>query len=220
MVPIIKKYPDTLILVDAVSIFGGYKIDFDGLGLDVLLTSTQKAMALPPGLAFAAVSDRALERAKQVKFRGYYFDFLELENFLLKNNTPSTPNISLLYATDKELDYILNVEGLEARFDRHLKMAETVRAWVASCGFEMFSEEGYHSPTVSTIANTRKIDVKALNKYLRARGMVLSDGYGKIKDRSFRIAHMADLQLSDIHELLTAIQAFLEETEKQTEKGA
>jgi aspartate aminotransferase-like enzyme len=99
-------------------------------------------------------------------------------------------------------------------------MAETVRAWVASCGFEMFSEEGYHSPTVSTIANTRKIDVKALNKYLRARGMVLSDGYGKIKDRSFRIAHMADLQLSDIHELLTAIQAFLEETEKQTEKEA
>jgi predicted phosphoserine aminotransferase len=220
MVPIIKKYPDTLILVDAVSIFGGYKIDFDGLGLDVLLTSTQKAMALPPGLSFAAVSDRTLERAKQVKFRGYYFDFLELENFLLKNNTPSTPNISLLYATDKELDYILNVEGLDARFDRHLKMAETVRAWAASCGFEMFSEEGYHSPTVSTIANTRKIDVKALNKYLRARGMVLSDGYGKIKDRSFRIAHMADLQLSDIHELLTAIQAFLEETEKQTEKGA
>lgn len=88
MVPIIKQYPDTLILVDAVSILGGYKIDFEGLGLDVVLTSTQKAMALPPGLAFAAVSDRVLERAKLIPYRGYYFDFLELEKTLVKNNTP------------------------------------------------------------------------------------------------------------------------------------
>jgi predicted phosphoserine aminotransferase len=213
MVPIIKQYPDTLILVDAVSILGGYKIDFDALGLDVLLTSTQKAMALPPGLAFAAVSDRALERARQVPYRGYYFDFIELENFLLKNNTPATPNISLMYATDKQLDYMLS-EGLDMRFDRHVKMAETVRAWVASCGFEMFSEEGYHSPTVSTVANTRKVDVKALNKYLKTQGMTLSDGYGKLKDKTFRIAHMGDLQLSDVHDLLTVIQAFLENLEK------
>jgi predicted phosphoserine aminotransferase len=212
MVPIIKQYPDTLILVDAVSIFGGYKIDFDGLGLDVLLTSTQKAMALPPGLAFAAVSDRALERAKQVPYRGYYFDFIELEKMLLKNNTPATPNISLLYATDKQLDYMINQEGLENRYARHEKLADTVRAWVSSCGFQMFSEEGYHSPTVSTVSNTRNIDVKALNQYLRTQGMVLSDGYGKLKDRTFRIAHMADLQLSDIHDLLNAIQAFLEKS--------
>jgi aspartate aminotransferase-like enzyme len=104
MVSIIKQYPDTLIFVDAVSIFGGYKIDFDGLGLDIVLTSTQKAMALPPGLSFASVSDRVLERAKQIPHRGYYFDFIELDKFNQKNNTPSTPNISLLYATDMQLD--------------------------------------------------------------------------------------------------------------------
>jgi predicted phosphoserine aminotransferase len=212
MVPIIKQYPDTLILVDAVSILGGYKIDFDGLGLDVLLTSTQKAMGLPPGLAFAAVSDRVLERARQVPYRGYYFDFIELEKMLLKNNTPATPNISLMYATDKQLDYML-AEGLESRFDRHLKMAETVRAWAASCGFEMFSEEGYHSPTVSTLANARNIDVKTLNQYLKTQGMTLSNGYGKLKDKTFRIAHMGDLQIADIHDLLTAIQAYLEKLE-------
>ena len=210
MVKVIKQYPDTLILVDAVSIFGGYKIDFDGLGLDVLLTSTQKALALPPGLAFGAVSDRALERAKQVPNRGYYFDFIELEKFLQKNNTPSTPNISLMFATDKELDFIINKEGLDARFARHQKMAETTRTWVKSCGFEMFSEEGYHSPTVSTVANTRNIDVKALNKYLKTQGMTLSDGYGKLKDKTFRIAHMGDLMMDDVHDLLNAIQAFLE----------
>ncbi len=213
MVPVIKQYPDTLILVDAVSILGGYKIPFDELGLDVLLTSTQKAMALPPGLAFAAVSDRALERARQVPYRGYYFDFLELEKMLLKNNTPATPAISLMFATDKELDYIL-AEGLDARFTRHLKMAETTRAWVASCGFEMFSEKGYHSPTVSTVANTRNVDVKALNQYLKSQGMTLSNGYGKLKDKTFRIAHMGDLQLSDVQDLLIAIQAFLEKLER------
>src|SRR5260221_13150461 len=158
MVKIIKQYPDTLILVDAVSILGGYKIDFDGLGLDVVLTSTQKAMALPPGLAFAAVSDRVLERAKEVPFRGYYFDFIELENFLVKSNTPSTPNISLMFAADKQLDHIL-AEGLEARFARHDKMAQMTRDWAKGCGFAMYSEEGYHSPTVSTITNTRNIDI-------------------------------------------------------------
>lgn len=208
MAAVLRQYPDTLILVDAVSILGGYKIDFDGLGLDVLLTSTQKAMALPPGLAFAAVSDRALERAKQVPYRGYYFDFLELEKFLLKNHTPATPNISLLYATDQQLDYML-AEGLEARFARHEQMAQATRDWVAEAGFAMFSEEGYHSPTVTTVANTRRIDVKALNKFLKARGMTISDGYGKLKDSTFRIAHMGDLMPADMDELFAAMNEFL-----------
>ncbi|HRE48923.1 MAG TPA: alanine--glyoxylate aminotransferase family protein [Aggregatilineales bacterium] len=209
MVKVIQQYPDTLILVDAVSIFGGYKIDFDGLGLDVLLTSTQKAMALPPGLAFAAVSDRALARAKEIPYRGYYFDFLELESFLVKNNTPSTPNVSLLYATEKQMDYIVNVEGLENRFARHQKLAEMTRDWVVESGFAMFSEEGYHSPTVSTVANTRNVEVKALNKFLKGRGMTLSDGYGQLKDKTFRIAHMADLTADDLRELFAAVSDFL-----------
>jgi predicted phosphoserine aminotransferase len=208
MVAVIRRYPETLILVDAVSIFGGYKIDVDGLGTDVVLTSTQKAMGLPPGLAFAAVSDRALERAKQVPFRGYYFDFLELEAMLVKNNTPATPNISLLYATDAQLDYML-AEGLENRFARHARMAEMTRTWAAGAGFALFSEEGYHSPTVTTVANSRNVDVKAMNKYLKSQGMTLSDGYGKLKGKTFRIAHMGDLMPEHMQELFDAIDRFL-----------
>ena len=208
MVAVIRRYPETLILVDAVSIFGGYKIDVDALGTDVVLTSTQKAMGLPPGLAFAAVSDRALERAKQVPFRGYYFDFLELEAMLVKNNTPATPNISLLYATDAQLDYML-AEGLENRFARHARMAEMTRAWATGAGFALFSEEGYHSPTVTTVANNRNIDVKAMNKYLKSQGMTLSDGYGKLKGKTFRIAHMGDLMPEHMQELFDAIDRFL-----------
>lgn len=213
MVPIIKQYPDTLILVDAVSIFGGYKIDFDSLGLDVLLTSTQKALALPPGLAFGAVSDRTLERAKQVTNRGYYFDFIELEKFLVKSNTPSTPNISLMFASDKQLDYIL-AEGLENRFARHDKMAEMVRSWALGCGFEMFPEPGYASPTVGVVANTRKIDFSAMNKYLKTQGMTINDGYGKLKGTTFRIAHMGDIMPADIEELLNAMTVFLNDGTK------
>lgn len=207
-VPIIKQYPETLILVDAVSIFGGYKIDFDALGLDIVLTSTQKALALPPGLAFAAVSDRVLERAKQVPYRGYYFDFIELEKFLVKNNTPSTPNISLMFATDLELDHIL-AEGLDARFARHEQMANMTRDWALELGYGLFAEDGYRSPTVTTVANTRKTDVKALNKFLATRGMTLSDGYGKLKDNTFRIAHMGDLTVADMEELFAAVTEFV-----------
>jgi predicted phosphoserine aminotransferase len=211
---ILKQYPDTRVMVDAVSIFGGYKIDFDGLGLDVLLTSTQKAMALPPGLAFAAVSDRALERAKQVPHRGYYFDFIELDKFLQKNNTPSTPNISLMFATDKQLDYIL-AEGLEARFARHAAMAQLVREWAVEMGFAMFPEEGYESPTVGVVANTRSIDFSALNKHLKAHGATINDGYGKLKGKTFRVAHMGDASVDELRGLLQVMTQFVQSVPAQ-----
>ncbi|MBN1562424.1 MAG: alanine--glyoxylate aminotransferase family protein [Anaerolineae bacterium] len=205
---ILQDYPDTLFFVDAVSIYAGAKIEVDAWGIDICLTSTQKALALPPGMALGAVSPAVLERAKQVKNRGYYFDVLELNKSHLKNNTPATPPVALMYAADKQLDDML-AEGLDARFARHEKMAEMTRAWVAQAGFEMFSEEGYHSPTVSNVANTREIDIAALNKFLRERGMVLSNGYGKLKGKAFRIAHMGDTQPEDLEILFAAIDEFL-----------
>jgi aspartate aminotransferase-like enzyme len=209
-VAVVKELsPETLILVDAVSSLAGVKIDFEGLGLDVVLTSSQKCFGLPPGLAFAAVSDRALERARTIRHRGYYFDFLELEKFLLKNNTPATPAISLMYALDQQLEDML-AEGLEARFARHACLADMTREWARSQGFGLFAEPGYESQTVTCVANTRKIDVKALNKFLATKGLHLSDGYGALKDKTFRIAHMADLQEADMRELFGAVNEFLE----------
>jgi predicted phosphoserine aminotransferase len=199
--------PDTLILVDAVSSLGGVKIDFDSLGLDVLLTSSQKCFGLPPGLAFAAVSDRALAKAKTVKNRGYYFDFVELEKFLLKNHTPATPAISLMFALDRQLDDML-AEGLENRFARHAHLARLTRRW-ASDRFALFAERGYESDTVTCVANTRGIDVSTLNRFLAARGMQISDGYGALKGKTFRIAHMADTTEADLQALLDAIDDFL-----------
>jgi predicted phosphoserine aminotransferase len=200
--------PDTLILVDAVSSLAGVKIDFARLGLDVLLTSSQKCFGLPPGLAFAAVSDRALARAATIKNRGYYFDFIELDNFLKKNNTPATPAISLLNALDQQLDDML-AEGLDARFARHARLAEMTCEWARAQRFELFAEPGYASPTVTCVANTRNVDVGALNKFLGTRHMHISDGYGGLKGKTFRIAHMADLTEADMRELFAAMDEFL-----------
>jgi predicted phosphoserine aminotransferase len=208
IVAVVKELsPATLILVDAVSSLGGVKIDFDGLGLDVLLTSSQKCFGLPPGLSFAAVSDRTLAKVKAIRNRGYYFDFIELEKFLQKNNTPATPAISLMFALDRQLDDML-AEGLEHRFVRHAKLAQLTRDW-ASEMFALFAEHGYESNTVTCVANTRSIDVGALNKFLAAKHMHISDGYGDLKGKTFRIAHMADATEEDMLHLFAAINAFL-----------
>ena len=209
IVAVVKQTsPDTLILVDAVSSLAGVKIDFESLGLDVLLTSSQKCFGLPPGLAFAAVSDRAMERAKTVKNRGYYFDFVELDKFLVKNNTPATPAISLMYALDRQLDDML-AESLDARFARHARMAAMTREWAQARGFALFPEPGYESPTVTCAVNSRNADIGALNKYLATQGLHISDGYGELKGKTFRIAHMADLTEADMQELFAAMDRYL-----------
>lgn len=205
---VMKNYPDTLFLVDVVSAFLGADVRVDEWGIDVCLTSSQKAMALPPGIAFGAVSDRTLERAREVKNRGYYFDMLTLEKSHVKNNTPATPPIALMFAADQQLDEIL-AEGLENRFARHLKMREMTHAWAARVGFEMFSEDGYHSPTLTTVKNNLNIDVSAMNKFLRQRGMVVSNGYGKVKDKTIRIAHMGDCQPEHMEALFAATEDYL-----------
>jgi predicted phosphoserine aminotransferase len=200
------RYPDVTIMVDAVSSLGGDRLDFDGWGLDVLFTSSQKCLAMPPGLSFAAVSDRTLAKAQTVPARGLYFDFVDLEKYLLKNQTPSTPAISLMWALDAALDRI-EAEGLGARFNRHARMADRVRGW-AQAKFDLFAEAGYRSQTVTCINNTRAIDVKALNGFLKSRGLQISDGYGPLKGRTFRIAHMGEIQMKDVEEVLALIDEF------------
>lgn len=208
-----EKHPDTFILVDAVSSFSGVKLPFDAWGLDMMLTSSQKALAVPPGLSFAAVSDRLLERAATIEGRGWYFDFLILEKYLKRNTTPATPAISLMRALKVELDHIF-AEGLEARFARHQALAERTRQWALDRDFTMVSEDGYHSPTVSNIRNTLALDVSDLNKFLKERGMVISNGYGSLKDVSFRIAHMGDVTMDDMERLFAYIDAYLNQNRK------
>ena len=206
---IVKQYPDTLLLVDAVSCWMGTPIQAVEWGIDLVLASSQKALALPPGIAFGCVSDRVLERAKEVTHRGYYFDVLTLEKHHQKNNTPATPPVSLMFAAERQFQDV-HAEGYPARFARHAAMAARTREWAVSRGFEMFSEEGYHSPTVSTVRNTRGIDFSALQGFLAQRNITLGGGYGKLKSETFRIAHMGDTLPEHLEILLESIDAFLQ----------
>lgn len=205
---------DILLLVDAVSSASGVNIETDRWGLDVVLTSSQKCFALPPGLAFAAVSDRALERARSIEHRGWYFDFVALEKYLGRHATPATPAISLLFALDLQLDRILE-EGLHARFERHAQMAAMVQRW-GGRAFELFAAEGHRSHTVTAIRNTRRLDIRALNNFLAEQDMVISNGYGPLKDETFRVAHMGETQPADIERLLTMMDTFLGDPDHQT----
>ncbi|MCX7671755.1 MAG: alanine--glyoxylate aminotransferase family protein [Anaerolineae bacterium] len=201
------KYPDVLILVDAVSCMAGVEIKNDEWGLDVCLAGVQKCFGLPPGLAVATVSARALERAKTIPYRGYYFDFIEMEKFAVKNNTPATPSISHLFALDKQMDRMF-AEGLENRYARHRAMAEHCRAW-ARKHFAIYGDERYASPTVTHITNTIGFDFNALSKELGKRGAQISDGYGPFKGKTFRIGHMGDLTLADVQWLTAQIDDIL-----------
>ena len=200
--------PNTLVCVDAVSSLAGVEVEMDAWGIDFILTSSQKALALPPGLGLGATSDRALTRAAKVENRGWYFDLVRLENHRTKNSTPATPALSLIYALDFQLDRILS-EGLDNRFSRHLKMAESVRDWALECGFELFAAEGFRSNTVSTISNVLNVDIPELNNFLLQRNMRIANGYGSLKNKTFRIAHMGELQMADIEMLLKAFDEYL-----------
>jgi predicted phosphoserine aminotransferase len=199
---------DIMILVDSVSGLSGARIEMDAWDLDVVLASSQKAFALPPGIAFCAVSERAMAKAKTIPDRGYYFDFISLAKSMVKDQTPATPAVSLLFALDRQLDDML-AEGMEHRFARHLAMRDKTLAWTRSRGFDIFAAPGYESPTVTCASNNLGIDISALNKYLRAQGMIISNGYGDLKGKTFRIAHMGDTQMDELETLFTAMDGFL-----------
>jgi predicted phosphoserine aminotransferase len=203
-----KVSPDTLILVDAVSSLSGVKIEFDAWGLDFLLTSSQKCFALPPGMSFAAASARAMKKAETVTNRGWYFDLLLMEKHRVKDSTPMTPAMASIFALDAQLDRILT-EGLENRFARHAAMAERTQKWSIAHGMQPLAPEGYRSKTVSTINNTKGMDISALNKFLLTKGMRIANGYGDLKDKTFRIAHMGEINMKDVDTLLAAMEEFL-----------
>ncbi len=206
---VMKKYPEVVYCMDTVSSMGGTKIETDKLLVDICITSTQKCLGLPPGMSVCSISQKAIEAAKKVEFRGLYLDLLDLYNCIQKKDYqyPSTPSLSHMFALDYQLDNILS-EGLENRFKRHKDIAVCVQNWARE-KFELFANEKYLSDTVTAIKNTRNIDVQELNRSLGEKGYMISNGYGDYKNITFRIAHMADVTLGEIEELLSVINEIL-----------
>lgn len=199
---VVREFPDVLLIVDTVSSFSTMAVEMDALGIDVLLTGSQKALALPPGLSLFSVSPRAMERAKTLPDRGYYFDFVEFQKNGEQNMTPSTPSISHIYALRSKLGEIFE-EGVENRYRRHAKLNSLVHQWVRDRGFEFFAPEGYRSVSLTCVKNNREIDIPAWNKNLRAKySCIIDGGYGKLKGRTFRISNMGDETEQTIGDLL------------------
>src|SRR5205823_8598951 len=147
-----RKYPDVALIVDSVSSFSAVPIPMDELGIDVLLTGSQKALALPPGSSLFSVSEKAFARAEKQKDRGYYFDFLEFKKNQENDMTPTTPSIAHIHALQSKLDEIFD-EGLTNRYERHARTNALVHEWVRARGFEFFAEEGYRSKTLTCVKN-------------------------------------------------------------------
>lgn len=213
---VVREFPDVISVVDCVSSFSAVPIPKDELGIDVLLAGSQKALALPPGLALISVSARARERAKTSPDRGYYFDFLEFHANHEKGMTPSTPVIPLLYALRSKLEDI-EAEGLEARYARHARLNGKVRAWGFAHGFQLLPDEQYGSLSLNCFRNTLNLDLPALNKLLKERhALVIDGGYGKLKGKTFRISNMGDETDATIDALLAALDDVLPEVPKLT----
>ncbi len=200
--------PDTLILVDAISSLGGVNIEMDAWDIDFLFTTSQHCLALPPGVALASVSERAMRKIETVKNRGWYFDFGNWERIRLKRSIPMSVPISLFYALDVQLDRILT-EGLENRYARHAALAKRVQGWAEAQGMEVMGTPRSRSKTISCIRNSHGLVIDDLNKFLLTRNMRIANGYGKLKDKYFRIATMGETQMNDLETLLESMDEYI-----------
>ncbi len=201
LAPIIKD-SGALLCVDATSSMAGIKVEVDKLNIDVCLASVQKCFALPPGLAVCSVSDAAFDKAEKVINRGFYFDLISLKKSNAKHQTPATPPIPQIRGLTAQLDFILNEEGLEKRFERHEQLGKQTRKWANDINLEMFPEKGYESNTVSTIRNSLNLDIPKMVSMLLGEGYRIVNGYGNLVNKTFRIGHMGEIQLKDLEEML------------------
>ncbi len=205
-----RRAGDVVLLVDSVSALGGADFRTDAWGVDLVLTGSQKCLALPPGLAFCVAQRHILERAQSKNDRGVYFDFLEFERNILKNQTPNTPAVSLFYALAAQLESIEH-EGLQNRFDRHASMARRVYAWVDGMREEhgvdlhVLAPEGYRSPTVTCITVPEGWTGPQVAAAVAARGFTIATGYGAMRDGTFRIGHMGDHTMNRLDLLLDVL---------------
>jgi aspartate aminotransferase-like enzyme len=204
---------EILLLVDGVTSVGGARMEMDDWGVDFLLTGSQKALAMPPGLAFGSPSERMLARAATLEGRGQYFDLLEFDAYWKKHQTPTTPAISLIYAMLEQLRR-MEREGIEERAARHQAMASTCHAWVetrASLEIGLLAPAGARSPTVTAITLPERLKGSTVAASMEERGWVIGAGYGKLKDSTIRIGHMGEHTVAGLNTLLAELGEVLVE---------
>jgi len=211
IVRVVREESDALVLVDAVSSLGGAPVEPQAWDLDLVLTGSQKALSLPPGLAFFTYSQRFEDKAWDTMPRGYYTDLLRYRDVHRRKTGPiTTPAIPQFYAADRQLERVLD-EGLEERWARHRRLAARTAEWAESRGVTFASEPGVRSPTVSCLQPPEDIEAPRLVAALAEKGFTVGGGYGTWKDSSFRIGHMGEVYEDDLERLLDTLDETLNE---------
>jgi aspartate aminotransferase-like enzyme len=211
---VVREFEDTILIVDSVTGIGGAELHTDDWKLDFVLTGSQKALALPPGLSFGVASAAMMERSERSTHKGFYFDLTLLQRYLDRLQTPTTPAISLMFALREQLGFIAS-EGMEARWDRHRQMASRCWEWVEHARrarglpLEVLAAPGYRSPTVTCIRLPEGRSGPEVASRLRERGFVIGAGYGRLKEGTIRIGHMGEHTLAELETLLEALEEVL-----------
>ncbi len=202
-------------LVDSVTGIGGAELLFDEWELDYALTGSQKALAMPPGLSFAAATPAFIERARSTEGRGLYFDVVEFEAYVTRNQTPNTPALPLLYAAEVQLTAIVE-EGMPARWARHRAMAERTYAWVDALAgrngeaFAVAATAGQRSPSITSVTLPASLTATEVLRAVNERGFTIGSGYGKNKETTVRIGHMGDHTMEGLERCLAVCDAALD----------
>ncbi len=202
----VRRRADVMLLVDAVSSVGGLPVETDAWGLDFVFTGSQKALALPPGLAFGVASRRLMERARANGGRGWYFDLVKLEAAAIESMPTQTPAVSLLFALDRQLARIEAAGGIEARWARHALMRERVERWCDDgSGYALLAPPGRRSWTVSALRLPPGRDAYALVARLAAQGFTVTTGLPPLDRDVIRIGHMGEVTPAELDVLLAAL---------------
>jgi aspartate aminotransferase-like enzyme len=211
------KEAGALVVVDAVSSLGAVPCETDAWGLDAVVSGSQKALMTPPGLGLAAVSDAALAAVGSTP--RFYFDWQRTRNAQRKLDAPFTPPVSLVAALDVALGLLLE-EGLDAAFERHVRLGRAARAGAKALGLELFSPDEDRSAVVTAVRSPDGIDSGDIISGVRSRfGMTLANGQGDLKGKIFRIGHIGWFDVFDITTALAAIELVLGELGADVERG-
>ena len=216
---IVSRCPGTILVVDGISHLGAVELPMDEWKLDVVLCGSQKALMLPPGLAFAALSDKAWQFVERSTLPRFYFDFKkELKN-LIKNQSAYTPAISLVVGLAESLR-LIRKEGLENVFARHARLAGAPRAAMTALGLQLYAPRAY-SDAVTAVMAPQGIDGQKVVKILRDKhNLTIAGGQDQAKGKIFRLAHMGYIDQSDIIAAIAAVEMTLKELGYKFELGA
>jgi aspartate aminotransferase-like enzyme len=214
-----KVAPEALILVDAVSSLGAVPFDMDGWGIDVVATASQKAWMSAPGLAMVAASDRAREAMKTARMPRFYLDLGKHFETMATGETPWTPAVAVAFQVDEGVR-LMQAEGQEAVFARHVACAAATQAGIESLGFQLLAEPTHRSRTVTAAWLPDGVEWKDFNARIKQRGVILAGGQGKLAGKVFRVGHLGQVTVTDILDALLAIEDSAIELGRGVERGA